>query len=43
MGMRESDTERRRPSTRRSPSMKEDGTLNALIVEWFGEDAQVWE
>lgn len=23
-------------------SMKEDGTLNALIVEWFGEGAQTW-
>lgn len=23
-------------------SMKEDGTLNALIVEWFGEDAATW-
>ena len=23
-------------------SMKEDGTLNALILEWFGEDAQTW-
>ncbi|AHM02669.1 His/Glu/Gln/Arg/opine family ABC transporter [Roseibacterium elongatum DSM 19469] len=23
-------------------SMKEDGTLNALIVEWFGDDAVTW-
>ena len=23
-------------------SMKEDGTLNALIVEWFGDEAQTW-
>ncbi|GAB5449150.1 transporter substrate-binding domain-containing protein [Gymnodinialimonas sp.] len=23
-------------------SMKEDGTLNALIVEWFGDDAATW-
>jgi len=23
-------------------SMKEDGTLNALILEWFGENAQTW-
>ncbi len=23
-------------------SMKEDGTLNALILEWFGEDAMTW-
>jgi polar amino acid transport system substrate-binding protein len=23
-------------------SMKEDGTLNALILEWFGEDAATW-
>jgi polar amino acid transport system substrate-binding protein len=23
-------------------SMKEDGTLNALIVEWFGDEAETW-
>jgi len=23
-------------------SMKEDGTLNALILEWFGEEAEIW-
>ena len=23
-------------------SMKEDGTLNAMILEWFGEDAEIW-
>ncbi len=23
-------------------SMKEDGTLNALILEWFGDDAAIW-
>ncbi len=23
-------------------SMKEDGTLNALLIEWFGEDTQTW-
>ena len=23
-------------------SMKEDGTLNAMILEWFGEEAATW-
>ena len=23
-------------------SMKEDGTLNELLIEWFGEDTQTW-
>ncbi|WP_224814011.1 transporter substrate-binding domain-containing protein [Hasllibacter sp. MH4015] len=23
-------------------SMKEDGSLNALLIEWFGEDTQTW-
>jgi hypothetical protein len=38
MGMREGD-ERLAAFDAAITSMKEDGTLNALILEWFGEDA----
>ena len=38
MGMREGD-ERIDAFNAAITSMKEDGTLNALIIEWFGEGA----
>jgi len=41
VGMREGD-ERLAAFDAAIASMKEDGTLNALIVEWFGEDAATW-
>jgi polar amino acid transport system substrate-binding protein len=41
MGMREGD-ERIAAFNAAITSMKEDGTLNALILEWFGEDAATW-
>ena len=39
MGLRESDGELRGKFDAAITSMKEDGTLNAMIVKWFGEDA----
>ncbi|MCP5036266.1 MAG: transporter substrate-binding domain-containing protein [Rhodobacteraceae bacterium] len=39
MGIRESDAELREKMNAAIQSMKDDGTLNALILEWFGEDA----
>ncbi len=39
MGIRESDGELREKMNAAIQSMKDDGTLNALILEWFGEDA----
>jgi polar amino acid transport system substrate-binding protein len=41
MGMREGD-ERLEAFNAAITSMKEDGTLNALILEWFGEEAATW-
>ena len=41
MGMREGD-ERLALFDAAISEMKEDGTLNALIVEWFGEEAETW-
>jgi polar amino acid transport system substrate-binding protein len=43
MGLRESDTDLRATFDGVISAMKEDGSLNAMIVKWFGEDAQVWE
>jgi polar amino acid transport system substrate-binding protein len=40
MGIRESDTELKEKFDAAITSMKEDGTLNALILEWFGENTQ---
>jgi polar amino acid transport system substrate-binding protein len=37
MGLRESDTELRDKFDAAITSMKEDGTLNALLAKWFGE------
>ena len=39
MGLRESDGELRGKFDAAITSMKEDGSLNTLIVKWFGEDA----
>lgn len=42
MGLRESDTELKGKIDAAITSMKEDGTLNALIKKWFGEEALVF-
>ncbi|HHH89549.1 MAG TPA: transporter substrate-binding domain-containing protein [Aliiroseovarius sp.] len=39
MGLRESDTELKAKFNAAIQSMKDDGTLNAMIKKWFGEDA----
>ncbi|MEM7505288.1 MAG: transporter substrate-binding domain-containing protein [Pseudomonadota bacterium] len=39
MGVRESDTELKAKMNAAIDTMKADGTLNALITKWFGEDA----
>jgi polar amino acid transport system substrate-binding protein len=41
MGLREGD-ERIEAFNAAITSMKQDGTLNELILEWFGEDAATW-
>ncbi|PRY94683.1 amino acid ABC transporter substrate-binding protein (PAAT family) [Hasllibacter halocynthiae] len=42
-GLRESDGDLREALDGAIQSMKDDGSLNDLIVEWFGEDAAVYE
>lgn len=42
MGLRESDGELKAKFNAAIDSMKADGTLNALIVEWFGPDAATY-
>ncbi|MEM6305086.1 MAG: transporter substrate-binding domain-containing protein [Pseudomonadota bacterium] len=42
MGVRESDGELREKFDAAIAEMKEDGTLNAMIVKWFGEDAATY-
>ncbi|MEM9968860.1 MAG: transporter substrate-binding domain-containing protein [Pseudomonadota bacterium] len=42
MGLRESDTELKAKFDAAITSMKEDGTLNAAIIKWFGEDAATY-
>ncbi|MGR3504557.1 MAG: transporter substrate-binding domain-containing protein [Paracoccaceae bacterium] len=42
MGLRESDTELRDKFDAAIQSMKDDGTLNTLIVKWFGEDVDTF-
>ncbi|MCU0901184.1 MAG: transporter substrate-binding domain-containing protein [Cypionkella sp.] len=42
MGLRQSDTELRGKFDAAITSMKADGSLNALIKKWFGEDADVF-
>ncbi|WGH79738.1 transporter substrate-binding domain-containing protein [Jannaschia ovalis] len=43
MGLRESDTELKETFDAIITEMKADGSLNALIVKWFGDDAKVYE
>ncbi|MEL6585785.1 MAG: transporter substrate-binding domain-containing protein [Pseudomonadota bacterium] len=43
MGLRESDAELREKFDAAITEMKEDGSLNTLIVKWFGDDAQIYE
>lgn len=43
MGVRESDTELKATFDGIIAEMKADGSLNALIVKWFGEDAATFE
>ncbi|SCX96305.1 transporter substrate-binding domain-containing protein [Paracoccus tibetensis] len=43
MGLRQSDTELREQFDTAITAMKEDGSLNELIVKWFGEDALTFE
>ena len=43
IGLRESDGELRGQLDAAIASMKADGSLNELIVKWFGEDATVYE
>ena len=38
MGIRESDTELKAKFNDAITSMKEDGSLNKLLIEWFGKD-----
>jgi len=42
MGIRESDGELREKMTAAIQSMKADGTLNALLAEWFPENTPQW-
>jgi len=43
MGLRESDTELRDTFDAAITSMKEDGSLNALLKKWFGDDTQTYD
>ncbi|TNF63557.1 MAG: transporter substrate-binding domain-containing protein [Rhodobacteraceae bacterium] len=42
MGLRESDTELKEKFDAAITSMKADGTLNALLIKWFGEGTQTY-
>ena len=42
IGLRESDADLKATLDEAIASMKEDGTINELIVKWFGEDAQTF-
>ncbi|NDV01690.1 transporter substrate-binding domain-containing protein [Pseudoroseicyclus tamaricis] len=42
MGIRESDTELLEAMDAGITSMKEDGSLNELLIKWFGEDVQTY-
>jgi polar amino acid transport system substrate-binding protein len=42
VGVRESDTELKETFNKAIQSMKDDGSLNAMIKKWFGEDALVF-
>ncbi len=43
MGLRESDAELKQTFDEIIGELKADGTLNEMIVKWFGDDAQVYE
>ena len=43
LGLRESDTELKAKFDAAIGSMKEDGSLNTMIIKWFGENAKVFE
>lgn len=43
MGLRQSDTELLATFDAQITAMKEDGSLNALITKWFGDDALLFE
>ncbi|APZ51722.1 transporter substrate-binding domain-containing protein [Salipiger abyssi] len=43
MGIRESDTELKDTFDAAITSMKEDGSLNELLVKWFGEGTDIYE
>jgi polar amino acid transport system substrate-binding protein len=43
MGLRQGDDELRQKFDDAITSMKEDGSLNDLLVKWFGEDTQLYE
>ncbi|MEM8824387.1 MAG: hypothetical protein AAGF30_12315 [Pseudomonadota bacterium] len=43
MGIRETDGELKDTFDTIIGEMKEDGSLNALIVKWFGDDAATFE
>ncbi len=42
LGLRESDAELRDKLNAGIQSMKDDGTLNALITKWFGAEAKLF-
>jgi len=42
MGLRETDLELRDTFDAQITAMKADGTLNALLIEWFGEETQTY-
>ena len=42
MGLRESDGELRAKFDAAIQTMKDDGTLNALITQYFGDEAQTF-
>ena len=42
MGIRESDTELREKMDAAITSMKEDGTLNEMLVKWFGDEITLY-
>ena len=42
MGIRESDGALKAKMNEAISSMKEDGSLNALIKKWFGADANIF-
>lgn len=42
LGLRESDSALKATFNAAIDTMKEDGTLNALLIKWFGEDTQTY-